>query len=790
MLVTALAVFAIVFLYNQFPYFTQAVNKPVEDDQQLLTISNTLTNLYEAETLSRTAVQTGSKKQFKAYKTQISAIQQTIDTLLIKYTNEKQASKLDSIKLLLDKKTTTIKELSSLKRKELSKNYYEKAIEELSKTDIIFEDYENDPRLANYDPYIKKVIVDYMEFLRSDNQKNQNTDSLALNVKNTLEKLNTQSNKFRQLLLKKEANLLKSDQIITAQIRGLLSDIEKEVILESINRTALLEKRMTRATTTLKYVGFGMLFVILLFILIIANDSRKRLRYEKQLEASKQYAESILKSKEQFMAAVTHDLRSPLTTIFGFTELLERTDLTQRQIQYIDQLKGSSNFTLQLVNDLLDLSKLEADKVAIEPKNFNIIHLLKQTFEEQTNSTDTSHIELRLEIDQLKNIEVNSDPLRIKQVLTNLLSNAIKFTKEGHITLKAAISKTKNEHHLKIDIIDTGIGIAKDKQQLIFNEFTQAENKIEEQYGGTGLGLTIAKKLTHLLKGTLTVSSEINIGSTFTLEIPITLESNQKTKKTELNSSAIDISILKGKTVLVVDDDPNQLNLLKELLERNGSIVHLRNNAKRALSFLNEQKIDLIITDIQMPAYDGFWFVNQLTKNKVSIPILALSGRTDLPAKHYLEAGFTAKINKPFRTQQLLSSLAAIIEGKEVIPEIENNLDSETEYDLSEIEAFVQDDDNAMQKILTVFMDNTREQLELLNANKIPPSRIQDIAHRISPMFKQIHASKIVSILKILEFEIKDRDHNQVNSMIKDLQFLIENLFRKIEKEISQSHKA
>ncbi|NER16993.1 hybrid sensor histidine kinase/response regulator [Spongiivirga citrea] len=791
-LVIAIAGFAVVFLYNQLPYFTQVINKPQKEDQQLLTISNTLTNLYEAESLGRTAAQTGSKKQFNTYKTQIADIKQTIDTLLNEYTNKEQAGRLDSIKLLLDKKTTTIQELSSLKRKELSKNYYEIAIDELSKTDIIFEDYENDPRLADYDPYVKKVIVDYLEFLRNDNKKKQDTDSLALNVKNTLEKLNAQSNKFKQLLLKKEAVLLENDQTITAKVRGLLSDIEKEVILESIKRTKQLENRMERTANTLKYVGFGTLFITLIFIFVIAQDSKKRQRYQQQLEASKQYAESILKSKEQLMAAVTHDLRSPLTTIYGFTELLEHTNPTQRQTQYLNQLKSSSNFTLQLVNDLLDLSKLEVGKVTIEPKKFDIAHLLKQTFEEQTNSATKPNITYHLEISNVNGIEAISDPLRIKQVLTNLISNAIKFTEKGSIVLKASFTKNKNRPYLKIEVTDTGIGIAQNKQQLIFNEFTQAENETEKHYGGSGLGLTIAKKLSHLLQGILSVDSKINLGSTFTLEIPLQLESISIKEQKIVELDAVKSTTLKDKTVLVVDDDPNQLNLLKALLERNGINVHMRNNAKRAVSFLNEQKIDLIITDIQMPIYDGFWLVNQLKKNKVEIPILALSGKTDLPINHYLKAGFTSKIRKPYKAQHLLLAMANIIEGKEVVTSQEeiNSLIQETDYDLSEIAEFVQEDYSAMQKILTVFMENTREQLHLLNSKNNDRSGIGNIAHRMSPMFKQINASKIVGILKTLEFEIKNIDIKEVNVLIEELQFLVKNLFQKIESEINQSHKA
>ncbi|MFP2995674.1 ATP-binding protein [Spongiivirga sp. MCCC 1A20706] len=790
-LVTAVAAFAVVFLYNQLPYFSKAATTPESKNEQLLIISNTLTNLYAAEISARAAMQSGSKKKFETYQNQITTIKKTIDSLLVAYPNPEQVDKLDSIKVLLDKKTATVKELSSLKRKELSKNYYKKAIDELSKTDIIFEDYENDPRLADYDPYVKRVIVDYLEFLRSDNKKKQHTDSLALAVKKTLAKLNEQNMRFKKVLSKKERSLLESDQTITNKIRGILVDVEKGAILRSIQQNKQLESRMSRTAKTLKYTGFGALFIILVFILIIARDNKKRYEYEQQLETSKKYAESILKSKEQLMAAITHDLRAPLTTISGFTELLEQTDQNKKQRHYINQLKSATNFTLQLVNDLLVLSKLQSNKVTIEPKTFEVASLLDQTFNELTNSAPNPRIKYILDIEKIKGKQIVTDPLRIKQIVVNLLSNAIKFTENGSISLRADIDNRSDKPYLIVDVTDTGIGIAKDKQELIFEEFTQADNDTEDVYGGSGLGLTIAKKLTYLLGGSISVISALGEGCTFRMEIPVDLDANQTLKENKNFIKQKDISNLKNKSILIVDDDPNQLTLLKEVLSRNGLNVTARNNAKRALSILKERWFDLVITDIQMPNYDGFWFVDRLQKNGVSTPIIALSGRTDLSIDAYINAGFIIKVDKPYKSQFLLEALATVLSGERFI-ETKNNQLAETKnniiYDLSEIGEFVQGDSDAVKKILEVFIENTKEQLVTLQKHTTNRTKIGYIAHRLTPMFKQIGSKQIVTILEVLEFNNEALSDYELSKLIEDLGNSVQFLFSHLEDEISQSH--
>lgn len=754
-----IALFAILFIYKQIPSLTNTANDNSYGNQKLLMVSNALANLYEAETVGRTSINTGSAKQFRQYKSLMDTINNTIDSLNISATNPAQKSQLDSIQLLLERKTTTIKELIALQRKEGSKNYYKKAIDELIKADIIFEDYENDPRLEGYDPYKKKVIVDLLEYIREDNTDlEKNSDSLAYQVKNTLEKLNQQNKKTERTLLKKEASLLESDKVITAKLRRLLSDIEKEEIHQTLQKTYTLESNIRKTSNTLTYAGIASIVLLLAFLLLIARDLKKRQQYEKQLEKSKQYAETVLKSKEQLMATVTHDLRSPLHTIVGYTRLLENTSLDSRQNHYLGHLRKSSDFTLHLVNDLLDLSKLNAGKLNVEAIKFNLKKLVADTFKELTSYPKNNGVTYTIGFDTELADNYFGDPFRLKQILANLLTNAIKFTQQGSIDLKCSVKKkTDKESIIKIALTDTGIGIAKNKREAIFQEFTQADQSIEQKYGGSGLGLTITKKLTHLLNGAIYLESTEGVGSTFTLEIPF---SNNKSQDTPNSSKPEhDKNGTPLKTVLIIDDDLAQLSLTEEILKPLGIKTETYSSPKKALSRLKDKTFDLVFTDIQMPGIDGFELISQIRaandKASASIPVIALSGKVEVDNITYKKAGFTAKLTKPFLPEKLLRLAASTLKldypVRDKIKDPNHPILNERLFDFSSLIKFTQGDDESLNRILSVFMSSTQENVLQLKLRVRSKPKTSEIAHKMLPMFKQLDIGSIVPLLDQLE---------------------------------------
>lgn len=330
-------------------------------------------------------------------------------------------------------------------------------------------------------------------------------------------------------LAQKETEMGRNDLELSQQLQNIINAFEQEVITSSYNNN--LKKRQTLRKTT-RIAGFAALLgfvIVAIFSFLITRDYWKVQTYRAKLEREKKYSESLLRSREQLISTVSHDLRTPLNTIGGYSELLESTELSAKQQGYVKNVKSASEYVGNLVNDLLDFSKLEAGKLNIEKVPFVPANLIQETAENLQALHKNKGLRLVLNIDPALKKTVLGDPFRIRQILTNLLGNAFKFTEEGHIKVEAKVDRARGkELSANISVSDTGIGIAKNKQHLIFKEFTQAEKDTEKKFGGYGLGLTISKKLAELLKGTLLLESEVGKGSTFTLQLPLTLTNKVK----------------------------------------------------------------------------------------------------------------------------------------------------------------------------------------------------------------------------------------------------------------------
>ena len=348
----------------------------------------------------------------------------------------------------------------------------------------------------------------------------------------------------------KEVEVNRVDRELSQQLQYIVSAFEQEIITSgyetSLNKQATL-KRTTRIAGIVALVGF---LIVGVFSLLITRDYWKVQTYRMQLEKEKKFSESLLKSREQLISTVSHDLRTPLNTISGYSELLEGTDLTAKQNGYIKNVKSASEYVGNLVNDLLDFSKLEAGKLNIENVPFIPAHLIQETAENLQTLYADKKLKLILEIaPELKNT-VLGDPFRIRQILTNLIGNAFKFTEDGHIKITGtSISRKRKNFIARIDVSDTGIGIPKEKQYLIFKEFTQADSDTDKKFGGHGLGLTISKKLVELLRGKLTLQSSPKKGSTFSIQLPLV-------ETTAVQNSSIEKPYLAPKLrMLIIDDD-------------------------------------------------------------------------------------------------------------------------------------------------------------------------------------------------------------------------------------------
>ncbi len=390
-----------------------------------------------------------------------------------------------------------------------------------------------------------------------------------------------------------------------------------------------------------------------------------RNRYEEKLKSSRAEAVTLSKAKDEFLANISHEIRTPLNAIIGYSEkvLLEHPD--ESFSKNVKTILSESDHLLLLLNDLLDNAKIEANKLDLEYIPFDLHKCLQETTESHKESATKKNLSLTLEISNDTPKFVIFDPLRFKQVLVNLLSNAIKFTEKGSITVKTEVTNIESDHtDVYFSVIDTGIGIPKDKQKSIFDEFSQADGSTTRKYGGTGLGTTISKKLVTLMGGEMCLESELGKGSTFwfTLSLNTNISENDLIKITRENSSTPGDNANKFTgTILVAEDYEVNQDLIRSQLEYLGLNVLIANNGKIAVENCKRIFFDLILMDLQMPEMGGIEAARRIRidyPHYEKIPIIALTANADKDIRNVCKAvGMNGILSKPTHIEELAASL-------------------------------------------------------------------------------------------------------------------------------------
>ena len=396
--------------------------------------------------------------------------------------------------------------------------------------------------------------------------------------------------------------------------------------------------------------------------LTIIDISEKKLILD-ELEMAKNRAEHSTKAKSQFLSHMSHELRTPLNGIIGATNLLLQDEYLPSQNEQLNILKFSSEHMLSLINDVLDLSKLDADKIKLEKITVDIdkfINTVASPFIHQFSDKD---VEFLVEVSPDIRRPVLADPTRLNQVLTNLISNAYKFTSAGQVKLQVNAVEIKSEtYELEFSVSDTGIGISEDKQRTIFDQFTQADVKTTRKYGGTGLGLTISQKLVNLMGGKLGVESKYNKGSRFYFRI--TLPVYWGKEKVYVNNKIKDTSFLNGLRVLIAEDNPVNMMIATRFLDKWGVKYVKAKNGNEAVMQFRIKEFDLILMDLEMPEMDGYTAIQEIRKVNTHIPAMAFTAAVfDDMQKKLTDNGFNDFIQKPFRPEDLFAKLVKYSPG-------------------------------------------------------------------------------------------------------------------------------
>ncbi|MCW9037709.1 ATP-binding protein, partial [Altibacter sp.] len=389
-------------------------------------------------------------------------------------------------------------------------------------------------------------------------------------------------------------------------------------------------------------------------------DISDRWKYEKELLHAKRKAEADSKAKAEFLSTISHEIRTPLNTILGIGHLLHETPLNENQKEYARLLLHSSENLLSLVNNLLDLSKIEAQKVTLEQMPFHLGELLELMHE--TFSVRARAKGIQLDISIAKNVpkHLTGDPVKLNQILTNLIGNAIKFTKTGTVQLAVTVERKKAEtYQIHFSVSDTGIGIPPEKLEAIFQEFSQASYDVSVEFGGTGLGLTICQKLLELHQSKMEVKSTLGKGSTFSFSIwytaadtPSPTRKGKKERKNRL--------LLKDMDVLVVDDNPDNIFIATQYLDQWEVPYATAESGKKALDMVRKRSFDLILLDLQMPKMDGYETARKLRSLplKTQPVIVAFSASAAGEVADLLEAaGIDDHLSKPFKPKDFMDTL-------------------------------------------------------------------------------------------------------------------------------------
>jgi signal transduction histidine kinase/CheY-like chemotaxis protein len=386
-----------------------------------------------------------------------------------------------------------------------------------------------------------------------------------------------------------------------------------------------------------------------------------RKQYDKNIALANEELQKALKSKEQFLSNMSHELRTPLNGIIGISNLLLSEESIPSQNENLDMLKYSADHMLDIVNDILDYNKIDAKKLELESSPFNIETLVNKVAIFFNQQAINKNISLIIDTKSIKNIIINGDALRLRQVLNNLLSNAIKFTNTGIVSLNVSKIKSNDEGtvKLKFSVTDTGIGIPGNKLDLIFSSFGQADSRITKKFGGTGLGLTISARLVELMDGKINVESIHGKGSKFWFE----LDFPYSTKDNILDKSTSELKSLKGIKALIAEDNKVNLMVIKKFLENWGITTESAENGSIAVEKAHNTKFDFILMDLEMPIMDGKTAVKNIRTFDKNIPIIAITASTgENLKKDLLNLGMNDYIPKPFVPEDLHHTISSLLD--------------------------------------------------------------------------------------------------------------------------------
>ncbi|RAU84379.1 ATP-binding protein [Pontibacter arcticus] len=844
-----IVVFAIYLTYSSFTQLLNSLDVLSQPNNKLRTLRHTLATMATAESTIRAYTLTSQERHFNAYLSHLDTIRAQVDTLhIIMTASPTELAEVDSIRVLLDRKEQSLLQYADLKKQYKTQDISKEALRRIAYTssekpapytirkyttttisDLAKPAGEAEEELVEENPESKEVKKTLLGRLFSK-RRNQNDNAQQVprvpipkldvrqettidtsktnqrskekvadlaNVRRILSRLQREADRKEQELLSKELALLHQDKRIMDQIRNMVYKLERHELVKVRERSGLARKEAKETSSVLLAVGIFGLVSGIAFILFILRDITRSNKYKSQLIGARKQAIQLARAKEAFVANMSHEMRTPLNVILGFARQLKHAPLEAEQTEHLRAIDSAGHHLLHIVNDVLDLSKIEAGKLDITPVTFSLKQLATDIEQAFFIKATSKHIHFEVFIDHNLPDALTGDALRIKQILFNLVDNAIKFTHEGQVQVKFMLKSIRRSRVvLSIAVTDTGIGIAPERMQHVFGEFNQADDSILRKYGGTGLGLSISQKLVEMQGGTLAVNSVYNKGTTFNIVLPL-LKATTVVAATAAPKLQLPLpQAFAGYTALVIDDDTFSQTLSNLILSRWGIKVHLASDATEALALVNKYRFDIILTDIQLPGMSGKSLARLIRKQDKHVPIIALTANImSNDAAFFHNTPISGHLLKPFTEQELYQKLAEILEPQPAT-EPYTPLAEKTQnqanalYNLSDIRKFTGTDTETLVAVLDVMCQDQYTNLEqLLDAKDMGNwTAAAEVAHKMLTAFKHLKADSVVPYLSKLEQELhqpgqSEEELEALAESINDNTFLV---LEALEEEIAQ----
>ncbi|MFZ4543385.1 MAG: tetratricopeptide repeat protein [Saprospiraceae bacterium] len=589
------------------------------------------------------------------------------------------------------------------------------------------------------------------------------------------------------------SNPLIKNNALEQQLQYEYGKKEAEQLAEQIRKdTSDTYIRNTLIASCLVLFLFAAVLINRNYIRKIANEKLE----EKNalIEREKQRAEESEQFKTQFLSNISHEIRTPMNAIYGMSNLLSATTNDEQQKNYIKAIQKSSENLLLILNDVLDLSKLEAGKVSLETIPFQVELVMRDVCDTLKYKAEEKGIGLHLGIDPQLKPYLMGDKLRLYQVLINLVGNAIKFTEKGFVAFELETMETSEIHQtLRYRVIDTGVGISPDNLLTIFDSFQQAADDTTRRFGGTGLGLSISQQLVKLRGSEIKVESELSKGSTFYFDIryKIASEEDIKTNQSELsNNSSV---YLQGISILLAEDNEYNQIVATESLKKHldHCKISIADNGKAAIELLESGDFDIILLDINMPIMDGYetakYIRNNLDNRHSKIPIIALTAFGLEDEQKYHEFGINGYLSKPFDINELIRLISKVLGAGTVIVRsmegktaIHSHPDSEL-LNLSFIRNFTENDVEQMAYFIRKFISNVPVEILLIQEAiaRVDYDEIFKKIHVLKPQVEFVGISKALATIRILEQKAVERE--DMEAICKEFDILKLNLFEGID---------